>query len=246
MAWAHSWDIGLIFLFLGLVVPWRGRVRLRELLALPEVSSSVRINLYLSTILFQWLAVAISAWRAWVHQFTVEDLALRRPGLGLMVGSLAGAAAISLFQWYNLRRVGRASERGAVLRRIAKAIFPHSSVELGVFLGLAVTAGICEEFLYRGFAFAVFLRAGLPTWMVILASSALFGLAHLYQGRGGLVATLVLGLLFGAVRTLTASLVPVVFCHAAVDIAAGIAGPRFLLRTPTAETDITVVKSITY
>ena len=49
------WDVWLIFFVLGVVVPWRGRVRLRELLAKPQVEARERIALYASTIVFQWI-----------------------------------------------------------------------------------------------------------------------------------------------------------------------------------------------
>ena len=42
----------------------------------------------------------------------------------------------------------------------------------------------------------------------VLASSALFSVAHLYQGKRGLVSTFVLGGVFGASRILTGSLLP--------------------------------------
>jgi membrane protease YdiL (CAAX protease family) len=97
-----------------------------------------------------------------------------------------------------------------------------------VFLLLALTAGCCEEFLYRGFAIAAFSRAGWPIWSAVLASAILFGLAHLYQGRGGAVGTSILGVVFGTARVLYGSVVPAVFWHATVDIVAGVAGPRYL------------------
>jgi membrane protease YdiL (CAAX protease family) len=95
---------------------------------------------------------------------------------------------------------------------------------------LAITAGLCEEFLYRGFAMAVLGRTGLPMGVVILLSSILFGLAHLYQGRAGFVSTMVLGILFGISRAALASLVPVMAWHVGVDLVAGIAGPRYLVK----------------
>src|SRR5262249_37442245 len=98
-----------------------------------------------------------------------------------------------------------------------------------VFCGLAMTAGICEEFIYRGFVFAALTHIALPPWGVVLISSAMFGLAHAYQGKGGIIGTLLLGTVFGAVRTLYHSLVPIVFWHAAVDIVAGFAGRRYLI-----------------
>jgi hypothetical protein len=55
----------------------------------------------------------------------------------------------------------------------------------------------------------------------------------LYQGRGGLIGTGILGLLFGAFRAFTGSIIPVAAWHAAVDIVAGIAGQRYLINNKT-------------
>ena len=116
----------------------------------------------------------------------------------------------------------------------------QSRAELIPFLALAVTAGLCEEFLYRGFAMAALTRAGLPAWSVVLLSSILFGLAHLYQGRGGLLSTLVIGTVFGTARIAYDGLFPVMLWHFAVDAVAGVAGPKYLVRAvpTTAEVEI--------
>ena len=228
VTWASSWDVWLIFLFLGVVVPWRGRIRLQELLARPEVSSRERISLYLSTILFQWLATGIAGWRSWSHGFRASELGMDRPSWPRIALTVVGAGGLGALQWFNLRRAARSGPRGENLRRLGRVILPHSTYELVAFLGLAVTAGICEEFLYRGFAMLVFLRLAWPDWLVVLASAALFGFAHLYQGRSGLVGTMILGLVFGMLRIVTGSLIPAVFCHWAVDIAAGLAAPYFI------------------
>jgi membrane protease YdiL (CAAX protease family) len=104
-------------------------------------------------------------------------------------------------------------------------------MELIPFFALAVTAGLCEEFLYRGFAMAVLSRMGLPVGVVILLSAIFFGLAHLYQGRAGFVSTSILGILFGISRAALGSLIPVMAWHAGVDLVAGIAGPRYLIHS---------------
>jgi membrane protease YdiL (CAAX protease family) len=225
------WDILLIFFVLGVIVPWRGRKRLQQLLKKPLVESSERLSLYWSTIAFQWFAALLVAWRAWAHGFTAQQLGLLMPeGLWVVVLTVSGAVAIVTLQWLNLRRMGRSNSplRGP-LRALAERILPQTRRELIPFLALAVTAGLCEEFLYRGFAMAVIRRAGLPTAVVVLLSSILFGLAHLYQGRGGFVSTMVLGLLFGLGRTALGSLLPVIVWHMGVDVVAGVAGPRYLL-----------------
>jgi len=53
------WDFVAILFVLGVIVPWRGAVRIRELLRQPALSTVERIALYASTIAFQWLAVAV-------------------------------------------------------------------------------------------------------------------------------------------------------------------------------------------
>jgi membrane protease YdiL (CAAX protease family) len=224
------WDIWLIFFVLGLILPWRGRVRVKKLLAMPHVSTTERLALYASTIAFQWFAVAVVAWRAWAHGFTAAQLGLTvQDKTRILVASVVGAATIAAFQWLNLRRAGKLPrEARGPLQALAERILPQSTMEMLPYLALAITAGLCEEFLYRGFAMAVLLHVGLQAWVVVLLTSVLFGLAHSYQGRGGMVMTLLIGLLLGTSRIAYDSLVPAIFWHSAVDVVAGTAGPRYL------------------
>jgi CAAX protease family protein len=226
------WDFWLIFLALGVLLPWRGRARMKKLLAMPHVSSVERLVLYASTIAFQWLAVAVVGWRVWAHGYSAAQLGLifhDRTRLG--VAAVIGGVTIGSLQWLNLRRVGRipVESRGPV-QAIAERILPQSTMELLPYLALAVTAGLCEEFLYRGFAMAALTHAGMGPWLVILVSSLLFGLAHSYQGRGGMVMTFVVGLALGVSRLTYNSLVPAIFWHSSVDVVAGVAGRRYLRR----------------
>ena len=72
-------------------------------------------------------------------------------------------------------------------------------------------------------------RMAVPVWLVVMVTAALFGLAHAYQGRSGIMATGLMGILFAIGRLTLGSLAPMMVWHAGVDIVAGIAGPRFLL-----------------
>ncbi len=232
------WDFWLIFFVLGVILPWRGRARLRKLLAVPHVGIMERLSLYVSTIASQWIIVALVAWRARAHGLTAAELGLTIEGKAqILLTGIAGAATLATLQWLNLRRMGRLppAARG-LLQSLAERIFPQSRVEMLPYFALAVTAGLCEEFLYRGFALAAIMRAGSPVWAAVVISSILFGLAHTYQGRGGFVSTMLLGALFGTARILYHSLVPVVLWHSAVDLVAGVAGPRYLTHSLDART----------
>src|SRR5258706_10301155 len=151
------WDIWLIFFVLGVILPWRGRMRMKKLLAMPHVGTMERLGLYTSTIAFQWFAVAVVAWRAWAHGFTASQLGLTiHDRTRILVASLVGAATIAALQWLNLRRVGRipVEARGS-LQAIAERILPQSTMELLPYLALAITAGTLRGFFYPALPLAV-------------------------------------------------------------------------------------------
>jgi uncharacterized protein len=229
------WDFWLIFLFLSVVIPWRGYTRLKKLLALPSVDTKEKVTLYAVTIAFQWLLVGLVAWRSLVRGLTIEELGLGSHGWIQMVASgLLGAIFIGGLQWLNLRRIGKMEgEAPELLRKLASRLLPVNLREYLPYSALAITAGVCEEFVYRGFAIAAFSKTGLPLWMVVIVSSVLFGLAHAYQGRGGIVSTGIFGVMLAIGRLGFGSLVPAMMWHAGLDLAAGIAAPKYLLKQPT-------------
>ena len=228
------WDFWLIFLFLGVAVPWRGHVRLRKLLARPAIDTTEKLTLYAATIAFQWLMLGLVAWRAFARGLTPAELGLTgHLSAKIIAAGVLGAGIIGGLQWLNLRRMGKMEGPGPdLMRKLTSRILPQSLVELLPYLALAVTAGVCEEFLYRGFTMAALTRSGLPIWLVVLVTSALFGLAHAYQGRAGVLGTGVLGVLLAIARIVYSSLAPVMIWHTTVDIVAGIAGPKYLQTAP--------------
>src|SRR5215470_8017753 len=126
------WDFWLIFLALGVLLPWRGRARMKKLLAMPHVSAMERLVLYASTIAFQWLAVAVVAWRVWARGYTAPQLGLLlHDPIRIGIAAAAGGAVLAGLQWLNLRRVGRipVASRGP-WQAIAERILPQSTIEL--------------------------------------------------------------------------------------------------------------------
>lgn len=91
-----------------------------------------------------------------------------------------------------------------------------------MFVGVAVTAGVCEEIIYRGFgiAYVRWLIPGASSVAVILIIGAAFGAAHAYQGPRNIVVTGVLGGLLAWLTIATNSLLPAMAVHAAIDLRA--------------------------
>lgn len=80
----------------------------------------------------------------------------------------------------------------ALVNRIRR-LLPATSAERSLWVLVSVTAGLCEEFLCRGWLLAFFSSALGFVWVGLLVSSILFGFAHSYQGRSGILGTAVLG-----------------------------------------------------
>jgi len=104
------------------------------------------------------------------------------------------------------------------------ALLPRTMAERRLFTLVGVTAGVCEEWLYRGFFLAVVsaLAGGPDDWVLVLVAAVAFGLAHAYQGRAGILTTGVLGGVMAALYLGTGSLLLPVLLHVLIDL-------RFLL-----------------
>jgi membrane protease YdiL (CAAX protease family) len=98
------------------------------------------------------------------------------------------------------------------------ALLPRNAAETGWTALLAVNAGISEE---------VFFRLLLPLLLVLVFGNAalafavagiVFGLAHVYQGWVGVLATFVLGLVLTGFYLVTDSLLAPIVVHVLIDL----------------------------
>jgi membrane protease YdiL (CAAX protease family) len=122
-------------------------------------------------------------------------------------------------QFQALRNPG---VRQKVLKQTAHLAFflPGTDSEILWYGAVAVTAGICEEVLYRGFLlrYLAIKPWHIPMLTAVLIAAFAFGSAHLYQGVSGSISTGIGGLLFAGLFLGTgAPLVPILF-HAALDL----------------------------
>lgn len=222
------WDFALILAFLATAVPLLGRRRIRELMRVPQTTKADRLNLYRSTAALQWLAAAAIFWRTAAHRLVASRLGLAIPNARFVVTtSLVLSALILANQLVSLRRLAREPrDSPAILPQLARKVFPQDHQERLAFLGVVFTVSICEEFIFRGFAQQAFESAWQGSVLAgILGSAALFALAHLYQGRRGLIATFVVGVLFASIRSWTGSLVAPITAHFTADLTAGLLAP---------------------
>ena len=103
------------------------------------------------------------------------------------------------------------------------ALAPSDLVQLLLFLALSLSAGFCEELLFRGYFQQQFTRlSGGLAWVGAAASSLLFGCAHLYEGAAGVIAITLFGAMFSLLARNRRSLRPGMLAHAWHDAVSGL------------------------
>jgi membrane protease YdiL (CAAX protease family) len=183
-----------------------------------------RTGAYRKTLVQQWLAVALGLvlWSSYGRSPVV--LGLRWPqGAALWISAGVVALLVALYA-RQIWTIARDAQSRAQLRKhveYIEKVLPHTTRELAWFLALSLTAGLCEEFLFRGVLITT-LAPWLGWWGAASLGVVIFGLAHAYQGRGGVWRTGLVGLVMTLVVALTHSLVPAMALHALVDAASGL------------------------
>lgn len=231
------WDFAVILLFLGTAVPWLGRRRVRQLMQMPQTTKQDRLLLYASTIAFQWLTTGVILWRTGVRRISLASLGFQIPSPGFVIFVSALLAALVLVnQLVSLHRISYgASNTQGVLPELARKVFPQDAGERLAFFAVVATVSLCEEVIYRGFAQYVLCNSLSGSVLAgIIASAALFSVAHAYQGKKGIIATLIVGVLFSSARSWSGSLIPPILAHFAADFTAGMLAPSRLRPSLTA------------
>jgi membrane protease YdiL (CAAX protease family) len=215
----------LLFAILAVLFPLRaGVLGFRRLkLAAPERLSAVRRSVYRQAMVMQWTLVAVLvalwAWRGrpWTWLGFVPAF---HPGLYGVAAGVVVAAFVLLRQQRSAADSAEALSRLRRRMQHLEVMLPHDREELRLFRALAVTAGICEETLYRGFLIWYF-----GHWVGVLPAAGLaaivFGLAHAYQGVRGVLTTGAVGAFLGGVYLVSGSLLMPALIHALMDLHAG-------------------------
>jgi uncharacterized protein len=104
----------------------------------------------------------------------------------------------------------------------ASQLLPRTMVESIVWVFVSITAGICEELMFRGFLQRQILTLTGSAVLAIGAQAIVFGATHAYQGWRPAVAIVVYGLLAGILAHWRRNLRPGIVAHAWQDIAGGL------------------------
>ena len=225
------------------IAPWWHTILLITFLVAVSVLSSMEakakgfagshVRRYLFGIGWEWVLAAIAWWGIRMRHVPVRRLlGKRRDGWKMWAQDFG----VSLIFW--LMSIFVLGAIAAVLRLLHQlplqkavvALAPSGAVEVALWLALCVTAGIVEEFVFRGYLLQQFAslsfrgaRMQSGVWIGVIASSLVFGISHGYEGLGGMIAISAYGAMFCILAMKRRSLRAGMMAHAWHDSVTGIA-----------------------
>ena len=178
------------------------------------------IPIYLSVTLMNWL-LALFVWKGirarggsaaaliggrWG---SVREL-LRDLGIAALFWGAFAATA-----WGIHHVIGEGQEKSVDI------LLPQTALEVAAWIATAISAGFCEEFVFRGYVQRQFLALSQSAWVAVVLQGLVFGVMHAYQGWRAVLTISILGMLFGALAAWRKTLRVGMVAHGWQDVWAG-------------------------
>jgi membrane protease YdiL (CAAX protease family) len=187
-----------------------------------QVREPHRLFFYLITMAWEWLLVGYISWGLRRRGKSLKNITGRSwrsaSDFFVDVAIAFGFWIVAIFVLSIVARLVHATGMAEAARRLA----PQSLVESLLWIVLSVTAGICEETIFRGYLQRQFVAWTQSAPVGVILSAVLFGAGHIYQGPKATVVIGVYGLMFGILAEARQNLRPGIMTHAWHDALTGL------------------------
>lgn len=217
---ASGWHLILMLLIQFALLAWGFHLQSR-----PGADSVFPQNrnilpLYVSVIVLEWALVAAvwrgvksrginlwelagGRWSSWKD--AARDIAICIPFLLIWEGAA----------WLLHRLMGPIEAKSIA------TMLPRGGLEVVLWIAVSISAGVCEELVFRGYfqkQFAAYTRS---VTAAVLLQGIVFGMGHAYQGFKQVIIISILGMLYGALAAWRRNLRANMIAHAWTDIWSG-------------------------
>ena len=193
-----------------------------------RLARSGRSALYLITIGWEWLMtgtifLAVKKNGRTIRELiggrwdSVEDFLL---DVAIAAGFWIASAAVLVGLAYAMGM--NKPENLERARNATSFLMPQSRLELFLWPVLTLTAGFCEEVIFRGYLLKQFAALTQNAWLGMAFSSLIFGLSHGYQGPKLMLVITIYGMMFAMLAHFRKSIRPGMMAHAWQDTFAGL------------------------
>lgn len=220
----------LFLLYFVVCETWFGLTKYKKIMQAINDGHMPKTRLYTRLMMGLWIPAGIVVLLSTTSKFTFKGFGLSWFKLNdqkwfLYIASvLAGVYFLYLVYSLIALRIN-AIKKVSISQKIpneVKVLLPISTKEKLVWICVAITAGITEELLFRGFFFNLMeqLFPGLNVFIILVISMLIFGVGHLYQGVSEAVKPMILGLVFGMFYIAFGTIIPCIILHAMQDLCA--------------------------
>ena len=217
---------GALVFVLTAVIPLRDRYEIPRLKASRDPRK--RIHFYWRIIAVEWICAAVAFLTVgWGALFTIHampgeiDWLSGSKGGSFVMGLVAAMAAVLVLPVILAIWSPKIREKAARAAQQLSYFLPSNTEERTWWWpAVCITAGFCEEVLYRGFLLRYFhtVPFHLSLTSTLVVAAVIFGIGHLYQGVKPAAATVVLGFALSCVFVVTGSLLIPIIAHALLDL----------------------------
>lgn len=193
----------------------------------PSEQQPNRLFTYIVTAGWEWLVVGYIAWGVRSQGMRFRDLLGQRwkrfpdflKDFGIALGFWLFALVVLAVVNIGFLHIKPAQS--------VRVITPQTVLEMVVWVFVSLTAGFCEETIFRGYLQRQFSAWSGNVSVGVVLSAVIFGAAHIYQGAKSVILIMVFGLLFGILAEFRRSLLPGMMTHAMQDTTVGLVA-RFI------------------
>lgn len=185
----------------------------------PSSGSKILLQ-YVPAIAVQWTLFAYAVFFARPRGVLAHLMGRKwsaRPELADVVAAIGLVALIAGSEAISARFLATHQNPAVV------ALLPRTIGERVTWILFAMSAGFCEEVVYRGYLRTELTVLARSAWLGIALQAVLFGFAHAEQGIFAMIRFAMYGVLFAVVAVRRGNLLPCIAAHAFVDLCAGFA-----------------------
>jgi CAAX protease family protein len=181
-----------------------------------------RISLYIGTLCYEYFLLGVVWIGLWLRRTRLRDVIggrwarFRDFWIDVLVAFLFWLCVLAVLAVMSYALHFNGSEAASFL-------MPQTAPEMIMWVFLAVSAGFCEELVFRGYLQRQCLALTQNVAAAVILQGVIFGAAHAYQGAKAIIVISVYGMLFGALAAMRKSLRPGMMQHATQDGVSGIA-----------------------
>lgn len=183
------------------------------------------IERYLITIAWECFLGLVAWWGLRMRRTPVREvLGIRRRGFQEFARDFASALVFWIIAMIVLAAIATLLRLVHLIhaQKAVIALAPQTLAQIVIWILLCITAGIVEEFVFRGYLLQQLSSIRSKLWIGVLISSLLFGASHGYEGGGGMIAITAYGVMFCLLAIYRRSLRAGMIAHAWHDALTGI------------------------